>query len=548
MKPNEFNLECQAVGNLLVAFASHELDPERHSQLETHLQGCSRCQLEFQSIRETRHLAGQIRLICPEVDRYPEFLKRLSASEATRSQAALETITRPNTLDQPSTALPENVGGFAAVVPFFGRRLAVRSGFQRGFDLTVQDRTGKELFKVAATSLTRVATVAVGFSFAAGIAITAMIFVFLPMINKPAPPSQGVIAPNPTIGGGVPASQPLEAGFIPPIQTATAGGKTLAVWQSSRQLFGQLFEPLSAQPMFEFPQSPQSNRPQPPRPAGTATTATDGEGFVTLASDGTALAAWYLDLKAPGPRPSVRISEAGMNPALTWLGNRYLAVWIKPDFSAPELEGIELDKTGQPLSGQTLILARSNPGNKISHPRLATAGKKVAVTYRSESGDATVLLFDPATGSTPVNFLLPRSANAQIDDARVFPAGDEFLIVWSEGTSAGSRLCGLKVGNGGISQAATPLVNSPQFIAEFTLLLEKNRFTAVWLEGTGGQKQILAQPFDNRFTPLSVSRVLVPETTRPVSFAPALANNSHVLWMGASGPNQPPQMKIQPLQ
>ena len=379
--------ECRAVEDLLVALAAGELEGEHAAQLRAHLNDCADCQEVSADLRHAGELAAALKLTSPELDRYPEFLRRLAASEAQapREAESLALSSIERNLEPLSDANAPTEAGVAAVIPLFGNRLAVRNGFGQGFDLRVTSAQGRQWLHLSAKSLTRVAAVTAGVSLAAGISVVALLLIFFSFGNRPQPESQT----PPRAEGQMPPRglPPRRVDDAPWIQTASNTERTLAIWTENDQLQAGWIEhgnrSLSAPFLLEAPVL--GNRPPMPPRMAECSVATDGKDFVVLREVEGAIYLWRLGHQTE-LTPPILISQKGAQPDVAWIGDRYLVVWVAPDTVSPVIEMIELGSDGKPLQTSATVIAQTEQGDKVGLPGVTSDGNQALVSWFLQSG------------------------------------------------------------------------------------------------------------------------------------------------------------------
>lgn len=372
---------------MLVALAAGELETEHAAQLRVHLNDCLACQDVSAELQRAGELAASLKLNSPELDRYPEFLRRLAASEAHAPNktevVALSSVERNLELSSGANAPAE--AGVAAVIPFFGNRVAVRNGFGQGFDLCVTSAQGRQWLHLSAKSLTRVAAVTAGVSLAAGISVVALLLIFFSSGNHRQPESQT----SPRAEGQLPSREmPVRGGDDAPwIQTASNAERTLAIWMKGPQLQAGWIEhdnrSLSAPFLLEAPV--MENRPPMSPQMAECSIATDGKDFVVLREVEGGIYLWRLGHQAE-VTPPILISRKGAQPDVAWVGDRYVAVWVVPDMVSPMIEMIELGGDGRPLQTSATVVAQTEQGNKVGLPGIAGDGAQILVSYFLQGG------------------------------------------------------------------------------------------------------------------------------------------------------------------
>lgn len=389
-----YRSECRAVSELLAALVSGELESERAAQLHTHLAQCPACQAELAAWQQTGELAAGLKLDSPALDRYPEFLRRLAADGATRAQQTLVCLTEPAApvLANEAASLkagpagPPN-GGVAAVVPWFGRRVMLRSGFGKGFELTVVSPQGRELLRLAATSLARAAAIAAGVSLFAGLSVAGIFLLVASLWNahpneeQQARPQPAPEFPERRVGG-------------PPIrdwvQTFSHKDDTLAVWPEGGRLQANWLGAGAQSPPLQLALPYIEGERLLPPPRSLLAGATDGHGAVVVREERAGLFVWHVSGNAPhqaaGPIQPATILRHAVQPALAWFGDRYLLGYIEPSATAPHIELLPLDRGGQALQERGWLAATTEQADKLGLPSLAGAGRQGALFFFSEKG------------------------------------------------------------------------------------------------------------------------------------------------------------------
>lgn len=400
-----YRTECRAVAEWLVALLAGEVEPEPAAQLNAHVAQCATCQAELASLRRTQQLAGALHLNSPVLDRYPEFLRRLAAEEtagmastlAPRVQGVLPVQAE---LVAPLGAAAEAAdarAGVAAVVPLFGRRVLWRSGFGQGFELAVVSAQGRELLRLSATSLARVAAVAAGFSVFAGLAMLGVFFALFPGgWPREGKPSDAVAPTAPAV------APPMESRAPVWVQSFSHPQSSLFVWRAGAQWQASWAHVSDAAPAAPLTLPPPltsngtANLPATAPAFAPLVGATDGKSFVLLQEAREAFFVWHLPLEArlddaaaPGRFGIVgplRLPGAGLMPALAWFGNRYWLASVQPSQTEPFITLRGLNRLGEPLAEPETLAAETENFDKVGWPCLASQGERGALFFFTEAG------------------------------------------------------------------------------------------------------------------------------------------------------------------
>lgn len=541
--------ECAALGDLLIAFSVDELDPERKAQVQMHLDLCARCREELAEFKQAAQLAESLQLTSPVVDRYPEFLRRLAVSESKPSSQALLPLTELSALDTEPGSIPLTEGGFAAVVPIFGRRLAVRTGFQRGFDLTLQGRGGNQLLRISAVSLTRVATVAAGFSAVAALAVVVMILTISPGLwrtSSPPPPGGGGV-----LGGIEPDSvfpKVKAVGIRPPLVSSSTETSTLMAWNASGKVQAQFVtnNQLTGQPI-DLRLQPEKQTKSTQGFENTPAIATDGTRFLVISELDMGICAWRLN---PGTTGSdvypITLTQRGVQPAVVWIGDRYLAAWTVPDISSPKIEMVELGSDGRLLTKSPKEVALSLNGNKLRNPVLAGDKNQMVLAYFTQDQRVHVQLWQlNAAGPTPPqHIVLPTSEQTEPVHLKIIPRPNEFDLFWIEhGKPDGSEIKFARLTRTGELSGVKTLVVSTINIPEFDLRETATDFKLVWLETSTKSAVVLMQHIDLTGERISQPLNLPTENYRALSTCFADPDGTSLVWF-AHRPGEAPSFFV----
>ncbi|HQR34315.1 MAG TPA: zf-HC2 domain-containing protein [Blastocatellia bacterium] len=554
--------ECRAVDDLLVALAAGELEPELTSQLRAHLDECASCSLAFTGINRAQQLAVELKLASPELDRYPEFLRRLAAYEAQVVRDA-ELIAEPVESNPQIVALApirserelaENAvpqAGAAAVIPLFGNRLIFRSGFGRGFDLQVTSGQNKELFHLSANSLAKAAAVVAGFGvFAAASLFTLglMVVTIVQQWQKP----QAQIAEQPRPEALPQEHRPQPADGLPQnspwLQTVVGENSTLALWRAGGQIQASfmnrdgswLSNPFRLIPAL----SPSEKSFSEPRATDCAA-ATDRHGFVVVREQSNSILAWHLTPSAGKPQADgeqpVVLSNRGFQPAIAWAGDRYLVVWIEPDPNLPKIKMIELGSDGRPLQPEERTVAESESRNgKLGTPSVVAQDGRAMIVYSKQGGGIIARIWNQADGLSGSAFELLQQKGFLVNRVLLAVDGGGLTVCLDETRPEGSELRFARVSFAGEVQTKQTLVTSRMPILSFDVRVNEEGIALIWSEAALGGAQILAR----RFSPEGIASTRVvnvtPTEIAPLAFAFADTEGKAMIWHEA----QPAQGKF----
>ncbi|MEP7342469.1 MAG: anti-sigma factor [Acidobacteriota bacterium] len=549
---NSDRTECRAVNELLVALAAGELECEHAAQLRAHLELCANCQAAFVEINRAGELARSLKLTSPELDRYPEFLRRLAASEARSLSVATPVSLIPVEHDG-GLAAGANVpaeAGMAAVIPIFGNRLAVRNGFGQGFDLSITSSQGKQWLHLSAKSLTRVAAVTAGVSLVAGISVVALVLLFFSARHNESQPQapQQAVGPSPKRNLDFPPVR--EDGLW--IQTASNAERTLAIWKGEAQLQSVLIEHRRQSLSKRLTLSPPfagSRLPRPPRMADCSV-ATDGTDFVVLLEIESAVYVWHLspqssgsEKDAAGVAPPILLSGKGVQPGVTWVGDHYVAVWVAPDVTSPVVEMIELGSNGRPLQASATVVARTDQGDKVGLPGVAGGNGRVLVTYFVQSGALMARMF-MKTGDT----YLP-SAAVEISNAegpyhrpiRLLSVPDGYLACWDVPKDDGAEIRLARLDREGSRLSLKTLARARAPITSFDMKpLGGGQVILLWSEVQPGGALTFTQHFSADGDPLKSPRNVFVADNKPSAVVFGDAEGTSLVWSGTLHPDRFP--------
>jgi anti-sigma factor RsiW len=521
--------ECRAVSELLIALAADELEPERAAQLHTHLAQCAACQVALAAVQQTHELAAGLKLDSPALDRYPEFLRRLAADEAAPAQQALVQVREAALLDAEPAAQPNS--GVAAVVPLFGRRVMLRSGFGKGFELTVVSPRGRELFRLAATSLTRAAAVAAGVSLFAGLSLVGVALLITSLWQAQPKEEQARSQPLPEF----PERRALS---LPPrnwVQTFSHKDDTLAVWPEGGQLSANWLG-VEAPPVMLALAQFEGERLLPPPSMGVAG-ASDGRGAVVAREGPPGLFAWHVSADAPRRRVEliqpVLIARHGVQPALVWFDDRYLLAFVNPSKTAPHIELLQLDRAGQPLQERGLLAATTEEADKISWPALASAGTQGALFFFTEKGElqGRTLRLEQDRVELGERIHITTKQRRNRTPIRTLALADSgFLLCWGEMEDDRFELRLARLNAQLQPQTIVTLIATAAPVPAFDWRLDEASVSLAWLEEQPDKGQIFTQRFDFDGTALSAPQPAAVIIERGGGLAFADAIGSKLIW------------------
>lgn len=554
--------ECRAVDDLLVALSAGQLERELAAQLRAHLDVCALCAETLAGIRRAQELAAGLKLASPELDRYPEFLRRLAANEAQVVRDA-ELIAEPVESNPQIVALApirserelaENAvpqAGAAAVIPLFGNRLIFRSGFGRGFDLQVTSGQNKELFHLSANSLAKAAAVVAGFGIFAAASLFALGFVVVAIVQQWQKP-HGQIAEQPRPealpqehrpqpGDGLPQN-------LPWLQTVAGENSTLTLWRAGGQVQAAFMDRRGAwlsNPFFLISApSPKDKFSFEPRMTDCAA-ATDGQEFVVVREEANRILAWHLKPSTGKPQPDderpVLLSNRGFQPAIAWAGDRYLVVWIEPDPNLPKIKMIELGSDGHPLQPEDMTVAESESRNgKLGTPNVVAQDGRAMIVYSKQGGAIIARIWNQANGLSGSAVELLQQKGFMVNRALLAVDGEGISLCLGETRPEGSELRFAKISFAGEVQTMQTLAASRMPILTFDFRVNEAGMALIWSEAALGGAQIFAR----RFSPEGVASTRVvnmtPSEIAPLAFAFADTEGKAMIWHEA----QPAQGKF----
>ena len=547
--------ECRAVENLLVVLAVGELSAELSSQARAHLEVCEHCRQSLAELNRASQLAAGLKLSSPEVDRYPEFLRRLAASERQALQEAGLELVQPAKAalitDADYSIAPVNSNaeaGVAAVIPLFGNRLIVRNGFGGGFDLQLKSRQGRELVHVAANSLMKAAVIVGGFGIFAATSLFVIGFLALSYFQKPgeAPPPQEIVRPenNPPFGKAIPHNFPW-------IQTVTGETHTLAVWKAGRQIQAAFFDrqqnPISTPFILAMPIPPDK---QPAEPALTdCALATDGESFVVIREQAGTLFAWNLNHSTERRSVSempIALGERALQPAIAWAGDRYLVVWVEPDPVWPKIKMLELDQYARPANGVALTAAETlHDGEKVGSPAVVAANGQALILYQKQGGGLMAKTWNATNGLNEAPLSITQQKFLLQGRVLTVSHSGEFFVSWRAMTGEATELNVARISADGkqIKSQSAVLTRMPVLTFDFRVV--ENRLALLWAENIAGGAQILGQRLSLDGKPSGEVTNLFAGSEAPMAFAFADAEGQSVIWHQHSPPQ--PTVIIRPI-
>lgn len=487
------NRDCASVDELLVAY--RELDVERRGYIDAHLAQCERCRHELQEIERVQSLASQMHLESPHIDRYPEFLRRLSR-QPTQVQRLDETALQGHTPQFES-------GGFAAIVPLFGRRLTVRTGFQRGFELHLTRPDGSSLLKVNAGSLTQAAAVVAGTTI-----VTTGLVLGTAMLLTPSGAPPDIL---PEQGSAPSVKRPsMRRDFVAPLVTASAGKTTLAVWRHRGALYAQLVN--QSEPGRRYRLSHEEEAwIRNPMLSSSVKVASDGRSYVVVGDAGGALYAWHIDPERKEEPVPALIAQNGTHADLVWTGEHYTVVWVSPS-DAPVVETLDIDRNGRPVETTSQILAATQGDNKLSYPKILVQGSRMTMLYRTHQGGIQGAAYERDSGGIwqeKTQLKLSHRLQGSVEHIQLFFAEDGCRAVWSEGSSQGKAIrSSILSADGSFSEPKT-LVASRSRIVDWQSQSTGADFIVAWLEQTPAGERLFTQQFTSHLEPLSSPHAIV---------------------------------------
>ena len=466
MTPNDSRrMDCAAAAEWLVALDARELQGPQAAEVRAHAETCPACRAELAAIAQARETAAELALASPRIDRYPEFLRRLAADEAPPQEALIP-------IEEQRPAPP---GGLAAIVPVFGRRLFVRSGFGSGFELQLVSRDGEELLRLSTSALATRA----GLRFAAASAFGGATIVVLLLLlyslafrTREAQPQEAR-----TTRPDASASAPVARRWM---QTTSSAAQTLLLWNDEG---GVRFAFLDAGGSASSARLlPDAALPDAPAPSLTncAAAIDDREGLV-LCRQGGGIRAWPVAPDRPAEeRKSILVSDRGTHPVLARSGDRYLAAWIEPDPSAPRLRFLELAPDGTPRAETASVVAATEAGAMIGSPAIAADDDRAVLFYQMRGGALAARRWDAARGLHPTALPLGRHPGILLHRAHLLLRDGACLIVWADFDRGASTLRLATLAEDDRLQAPRTLASAPGAIDGFDLRLRNDRLALLW--------------------------------------------------------------------
>lgn len=539
---NTDRTECRAVEDLLVALAAGELESEHAAQLRAHLDDCADCQAEFARITRTAELAEALKLESPEIDRYPEFLRRLAASEAPSAgeagAIALASVERD--------MVPVETG-VAAVIPLFGNRVTVRNGFGQGFELRVASSQGNQWLHLSAKSLMRVASIAAGISLAAGISAVALLLIFSSFFSRGKTSQASLQDPQRTEAqplNGEPNFPPRRMEEAPWIQTASNAQRTLVIWKENAQLQAGWIEHNDRSLSNRFPlQAPVigNRQPLPPRMAECAI-ATDGKDFLLLREIEGAIYLWRLEPQTSSAEkdravvsPPTLLSRKGAQPDIAWIGDRYVAVWVAPDLVAPVIELIELGRDGRALQTTATVVATTEGGGKVGLPGITGRNGQLLVTYFVRGGVLMARTFtktgEAYDSSEPIN--IGGAEGPHHMPIHLFAIQDGFLACWDVMNSEGAEIRLARLDQRGKLLGQRSLVRARTPITSYDLKVAadgKDELMMLWSEVQPGGALTFTQNFSFDGDALNQPQNIFVADSKPAAVAFGDASGRLLVW------------------
>ncbi len=514
--------ECRAVDDLLVALAAGELESEHAAQLRAHLEDCARCSSAFAEVLRAETLAASLKLESPQIDRYPEFLRRLAADES-------QSLTINS--EQPLEPASDAKAGVAAVIPLFGNRVAVRNGFGRGFDLSVTSRQGREWLHLSTKSLTRVAAVAGGVSLAAGISVVALLWMLFSVGKHPSMESQN----PPSV-----ERPPMRAADDGPwIQTASTAERTLAVWREGNELqAGWMLRDqhsISERVQFSVPISlpDTGNRPLLPPRAMECAVATDGKEFIVLREIEGGIYLWRIEAQTVAQ--PILLSRKGAQPRAAWIVDRYMVVWVAPDPHSPVIQMLEVGRDGRPLQTSATLVAQTAQGGKVGLPGVTGDNGKVLVSYFVQGGALMARAFaKTAAGYTESEAIeISGGEGPHHRPIQLLPVADGFLACWDVMNHEGAEIRLARLDASGRPRTVKTLARARTPITSFDLkILADGQLTLLWSEVQPGGALTFRQPFSLDGAPMDQPRNLFVADDKPSAVVFGDAEGKTLLWPG----------------
>ncbi|MDX2033557.1 MAG: zf-HC2 domain-containing protein [Blastocatellia bacterium] len=505
MTPNDSRpTECAAAAEWLVAFDAGELPVAQTAEIRTHVTTCPACREELAVIAQAREAAADLALASPHIDRYPEFLRRLAAEETPPQESLIP-------VEEQRPAPP---GGLAAIVPVFGRRLFVRSGFGSGFELQLVSRDGEELLRLSTSALATRA----GLRFAAasafgGATIVALFLLLFSLASRPREAQPQDARPTRTD-----ASASVRVGRRW-MQTASSNAQTLLLWNDESGVRIAFLDangrPSPAQLL------PDAALPDAPAPGLTdCAAAIDDHGGLVLCRQGSAIRAWPVspNRQIDEWKP-VLISDRGTHPVIARSGDRYLAAWIEPDPTAPKLRFQELAPDGAPREETAAVAAVTEDGAMIGSPAIAADADRAVIFYQMRGGALAARRWNAAQGIHPAAIPLGRHPGILLHRAQLLLHDASCLIAWVDVDRGLSALRLATLTDDDQLRPTRTLASAPGTIDGFDLRLRDDRLALLWSATATDAPQRFAQTFSLDGRPLHKPLALPSSPPGPLAFA-----------------------------
>ncbi|HMW01079.1 MAG TPA: hypothetical protein PKE58_13155, partial [Acidobacteriota bacterium] len=238
--------------------------------------------------------------------------------------------------------------------------------------------------------------------------------------------------------------------------------------------------------------------------------------------------------------------QRGVQPAVVWIGDRYLAAWTVPDISSPKIEMVELGSDGRLLTKSPKEVALSLNGNKLRNPVLAGDKNQMALAYFTQDQRVHVQLWQlNAAGPTPPqHIVLPTSDQAEPVNLKIVSRSNEFDLFWIEhGKPDGSEIKFARLTRTGELSGVKTLVVSTINIPEFDLRETTTDFKLVWLETSTKSAVVLMQHIDVTGERISHPLNLPTENYRALSACFADPDGTSLVWF-AHRPGEAPSFFV----
>ncbi len=495
--------ECRSVGDLLIYFQKRELDPERSEIVQSHLAECTECRGALQELVRAAELARGLRLESADVDRYPEFQRRLAARLARPEGVVAGTSEVPCETDRGAPALPANRrhSGAAIVLPLFGRTLAIRSGFGRGFEMVVVGRTGAEILKVAIASVARAAAIG---SVVTLVPTFVVMFLFHPWDRHDGKLTQHGVqyAEGPTGSSGV---EPFGAGgSIPPmdsldISTAPAGESTVVVTQGGGGLIAKIWNRGEWGTAMALPSLAPPSRDLVIQGSVTGALASDGENAVFVGSSARGMASWRIAPVDGAVQDATLLRDQGDTPDLCWNGDSYLLAWTSFGQRGSSMWMMSLDRQGHPASDATEMSTGSGLEIGPLLPSIAKNNDCFLLCYQTMGRGIHAHLFrgDPLREKAASKLLvIPASLDGLMRKPRIRALADGFLVFWAETSQDGTWIFMVRVNNSGAIGSRTRLVYVGGPIPAWDVSAAAQGPIVAWIEASSAGVGVMRQEFD----------------------------------------------------